>query len=218
MKKLLVYISVLVLAGLAAVSAEAGTKGNITFTSPAPGSTVGNSFTLKGTYGPGEECGIGPIGIEGYTGGPDSQQLTLDETNKAFSQPVDIRQPLVMHGDDSRNSPAYIKPGRITFVMEAAQGDVECGSSRITLNVQPDGTAARDDSQDRSQATASPVVSPSPSPTIASSDAPAVEVKGSFWDSLAPQWWLLLGVLAGALALGGAELTAHQYRKRHPKR
>ncbi|MDP4000173.1 MAG: hypothetical protein Q8Q11_01945 [bacterium] len=183
----------------------------VTIDSPADGSSVGNSFTITGTYGPSvgdsNECNVGPLGVQGYEEFVNPQGLSFNEANKTFKYIVNVKESLTTDGQQP-NPPVYIKPGEVTFIASsiAVPENGECKTDRVTLNVGPQVKAA----------SAEPTATPTPTSTVTPTPVEAETSEGWF-DNLDPVLVLLIGAIAGGGATGLAEYSWIRHRRKHGK-
>lgn len=196
-----------------AVNAQEREFADIRILSPEPDALVGPTFTISGASKP--DCPARQLLVTDSAGTKAGIDATpsIDSSGSGFSYAVDVRKPLIRDGQPF-NPSRYVQPGKATF--EVVPGDCDAGGGGIiTVNIR----TAQSGEQGRVQTQASPSPSPSPSVVPAASAAPGPAlVKESFFDKLDPQWWLLIGLLSGAILLGLAELTAHRYHKKHPRK
>lgn len=181
----------------------------INFTAPASNSLVGKNFTLSGTYGAGcAEQNLAVIARDsrGNEGLVDSGGYSYRD-NTSFRYTVDFSKSL-------EDSGQLIQPGLVTLTMG---GWPNCSTSSLVVNYAVNPQQPATQSTPQSKTTITPTLSPTPSPTVTPSTSPPAVTKSSFFDKLDPQWWLLIGVMLGALLLGLAELSVKWYHRRHPK-
>lgn len=194
-------------------------QGNIKVNSPAARSTVSTVFTLTGENSPG--CDMEKA-VYAYDGTGDGLITTTATRNGSrFSYVIDTTKVVTFQGQ-----PYTLKSGLITIHVKGDTADPDCdhgpavplGSTPHDLILEHPGTPPAPQAEKRPAggtkddflggSSPSPNVTPLPAGT-----EPASVGGKSFWDALAPQWWMLLGVLGATIFLIGAELTARRYHR-----